>query len=299
MVESKINKLILNYAVELSGLRRLSENTLSAYKNDLAEFEIFLTEKSITDIKRVTEKTVRLYLLFLNEKNLSKTSVSRRLSSLRGFFKYLAREEIIETNPLKEISNPKKKRKLPDTLANDDYSKINTKIEEIAGNQEKLNLVKAVFELLYGCALRVSELCSLTLNDVDIKQQIVRVKGKGAKVRLVPLGSKSITIMEDYLKTRNNKNKEQHFLLTPKGKPLYPRMVQRLVKKYLSLVSDIEKKSPHILRHTAATHMLDNGADIMAVKEILGHENLSTTQIYTHVSIERLKRTYKTAHPKS
>ena len=298
MTDTITKTTIRDFIVELSGVNRVSENTLEAYNRDLEEFRLFLADKNISDPSLVSEKILRHYLLFLNEKELSKTSISRRLSTLRGYFKYLVRNEIINNNPLSEINNPKKKRKLPDTISVNDFDKINEIIFEAMGNKEKSVLVQAIFELLYGCALRVSELCSITMNDIDLKKQVIRILGKGSKTRIVPLGNKSKTIMEEYLSTRNNVE-EKHLFLTPQGKPISPRYVQRLVKKVLSLVTDIEKKSPHVLRHSAATHMLDRGADIMAVKEILGHENLSTTQIYTHVSIERLKRTYKTAHPKS
>jgi site-specific recombinase XerD len=151
----------------------------------------------------------------------------------------------------------------------------------------------------YGCALRVSELCNLNYGDLDLKRKTLRVKGKGSKVRIVPVGDKSIEIIKKYLQKNNYLNNNDPLIKTRGGKRIYPRLVQRLTNKYLSKVSDIKKKSPHVLRHSAATHMLDNGADLRAVKEILGHENLSTTQIYTHVSVERLKSTYKKSHPKS
>ena len=158
--------------------------------------------------------------------------------------------------------------------------------------------VKAIFELLYGCAFRVSELCSLNIADIDFHSMSVRVLGKGSKVRIVPLGSRSATVIKEYFKGRSSTGQEPLFK-NESGERITRHAVYNIVKHYLSLVTDIDKKSPHILRHSAATHMLDREADIMAVKEILGHENLSTTQIYTHVSIERLKKSYKKAHPKS
>lgn len=298
MAESVIKILIENYLTELSGLRRLSQNTLAAYKRDLIEFQDFLTINDISDYNKFTEKHAKKYLFFLNEKNLGKTSISRRLSTVRGLFKYLARNEHIEENIFSEVKNPKTKRKLPETLSSSSFDKIHKILDE-EGNNKKSILVKAVFELLYGCALRVSEVCDLSKNDIDLNSQVIRVKGKGSKVRIIPLGTKSKTILEEYLKKRIVSEETSALFITSKNKRIYPRLVQRWAKKYLSLVTDIEKKSPHVLRHAAATHMLDNGADIMAVKEMLGHENLSTTQIYTHVSVERLKKTYKTAHPKS
>jgi site-specific recombinase XerD len=165
--------------------------------------------------------------------------------------------------------------------------------------EEDAAQVKVIFELLYGSALRVSELCNLNRADIDLERKTLRVTGKGNKIRIVPIGEKSIETLSNYLSKFPIKSLNEPLIETKKGGRIYPRLVHRIVNKYLALVTDIKKKSPHVLRHSAATHMLDNGADIMAVKEILGHENLSTTQIYTHVSIERLKSTYKKSHPKS
>jgi len=158
---------------------------------------------------------------------------------------------------------------------------------------------KAIFELLYGCALRVSELCGLNIIDVDLKNLSVRVFGKGSKIRIVPIGTKSLSNIKRYSDSQIERDVKSPFFINSKNERISRRQIYSIVKKHLTRVSDIKKKSPHILRHSAATHMLDNNADIMAVKEILGHENLSTTQIYTHVSIERLKSSYKKAHPKS
>jgi site-specific recombinase XerD len=199
-------------------------------------------------------------------------------------------------NPIASIRNPKSKRSLPEIITLDSYEKILKLLDE-EKKENKQN--KLIFELLYGCALRVSELCNLNVEDIDKTSGSIRVLGKGSKTRIVPLGNKSKKILNDYLTSRSFTNRSGPLFLTSKGKRIYPRFIGRLVKKYLSKVTDISKKSPHILRHTAATHMLDNGADLLGVKEILGHENLSTTQIYTHVSIERLKKAHKNAHPKS
>ena len=170
--------------------------------------------------------------------------------------------------------------------------------KEIDKDKKNAKLYKVIIELLYGCALRVSELCNLNYGDVNISSKTVRILGKGNKVRITPIGDKSIIVLNEYLSDKNLNSKDP-LLIDRNGKRIYKRMVHRIVNKHLGKVSDLEKKSPHVLRHSAATHMLDNGADLRAVKEILGHENLSTTQIYTHVSIERLKTAYKKAHPKS
>jgi len=160
-------------------------------------------------------------------------------------------------------------------------------------------MIKAIFEILYGCAIRVDELCKLNYGDLDLKEQTLKVFGKGSKMRIVPVGEKSVEVINKYLKLKAFDVPTVPLFTNRKGKRIYQRFVHRLVNKYLSRVTDLKKKSPHVLRHSAATHMLDNGADLKAVKEILGHESLSTTQIYTHVSVERLKSTYKRSHPKS
>ncbi|MBZ0201033.1 MAG: tyrosine-type recombinase/integrase, partial [Ignavibacteriaceae bacterium] len=202
----------------------------------------------------------------------------------------------INIDPTAYISNPKSNRKLPDVV--DEKSILQT--YKIVYEEDKdPYLVIAIIEILYGCALRVSELCSLNRIDLNIVEKIVIVKGKGKKMRIVPIGSKSIEIIKEYLQSRGTILPGEALFTNKKGTRIYPRYVGRITNKYLSKVTDISKKSPHTLRHSAATHMLDNGADLKAVQEILGHENLSTTQIYTHVSIERLKSTYKKSHPKS
>ncbi|MGD8781032.1 MAG: tyrosine recombinase XerC [Ignavibacteria bacterium] len=293
-----INHCIDNFLRELSGIKRVSENTLNSYKIDLEQFLVFCNSKEIEVIQKISENTVRLFLMELNDKDLSKVSISRKLSTLRGFFNFLMRNELLVNNPISDISNPKINRKLPETINVDSFPKI-VKLLEREDDNEKSLLIRSIFELLYGCSLRVSELCNLNVNDVDFSNSTLRVLGKGAKIRIVPIGKPSIEVIKQYLSLFESKRKNDPLLVTKNNKRIYPRFVQRIVKKYLSDVKDVYKKSPHLLRHSAATHMLDKGADLMAVKEILGHENLSTTQIYTQVSIERLKQTHKKSHPKS
>ena len=259
-------------------------------------FYHFLEDKKIDDLNSISDRTIRLYLVDLNEEELDRSTISRKLSVLRGFFSYAEEHELIEKNPINAINNPKSKRKLPEIITLDSYEKILKLIDEESNdNTDK----KLIFELLYGCALRVSEVCNLNFGDIDLNRKSIRVLGKGNKTRIVPFGQKSIEIYKQYLASRGTQKGNDPLLLTSRGKRIYPRYVSRLVEKYLSKVTDISKKSPHVLRHAAATHMLDNSADLMGVKEILGHENLSTTQIYTHISIERLKKAHKKAHPKA
>lgn len=282
---------------ELSGVNRASQNTIDAYCRDLQEFASFCEGKEISLITKITEKHIRHFVIYLSEKDDSKSTISRKLSSLRHLFSFALRNDLVEKNPILKIPNPKVKRKLPETINLDSFLKIYRLADEKGDTSAKQ--VKAIFELLYGSALRVSELCSLNIGDIDLQSMSIRVYGKGAKVRIAPIGSKSAEVLKLYIDSINGKTLKEPLFTNNSGNRISRHAVYYIVKYYLGKVTDIDKKSPHILRHSAATHMLDRDADIMAVKEILGHENLSTTQIYTHVSIERLKQSYKKAHPKS
>ena len=292
----KINELIDSYLSEIESIRRYSQNTIKSYKTDLNEFLEYCNDNDRLELAKITERFLKTYLMILNEKELDKRSISRKLAAIRSTFKYAFQNDLINENPLSFISNPKSNRKLPEVVSTNLILQIYELAEESEENSE---LVIVVFELLYGCALRVSELCDLKYSSIDMKRAQVRVLGKGNKMRIVPIGEKSLQILSEYLLKNPVNSYDDYLIRTKKNDKLYPRLVHRMINKYLTKVSDIKKKSPHILRHSAATHMLDNGADLKAVKEILGHENLSTTQIYTHVSIERLKSTYKKSHPKS
>lgn len=292
----KIDQAIEQYLDELRSIKRYSPNTIKAYKEDLIGFLSYCQSNQKNEVESITNKFIKNFLMHLNELGLDKRSIARKLASVRGLFKYSFQRELLDSNPALQIANPKLDRKLPEVVPLDSILKIYNIADE---TEENPLTVKVIFEILYGCALRVSELCGINNVDVDIKSKVIKIRGKGNKERIVPIGDKSSEIIKTYMLWRKNFTGTNAFILNAKGNRIYPRYVHRLVHKYLGKVSDIKKKSPHVLRHTAATHMLDRGADIRAVKEILGHENLSTTQIYTHVSIERLKSTYKKAHPKS
>ena len=293
-----IKSISEKYIEDLDNIKRYSFNTVKSYKTDLEEFIKYCAENSRSEISDISEKFIKSFLMTLSENQISKKSISRKLGSIRGLFKYAFQQEIIPVNPTSVISNPKSARKLPEVTSENSILNIYKLVEE-EKEQNEAKLIKVIIELLYGCALRVDELCKLNNLDLDLKEKIIKVKGKGSKTRIVPVGDKSISIINEYLSIKKKNGGREALLINQNGKRIYPRYVYRIVNKYLSKVTDIKKKSPHILRHSAATHMLDNGADLRAVKEILGHENLSTTQIYTHVSVERLKSAYKKAHPKS
>ncbi|MBI3122884.1 MAG: tyrosine-type recombinase/integrase [Ignavibacteriales bacterium] len=298
MKQLELKTVAAEMLTELSGVNRASENTVQAYTRDVNEFILFCGEKDINRIDKVTERTIRQFVMKLSSDEVEKTTISRKLSSLRKLFEFAIRNEVLEKNPITKIPNPKSKRKLPETISLDSFLEIYNFISK-ENEVVEAKRIMAIFELLYGCAFRVSELCSLNIGSLDFQNSSVRVLGKGSKTRIVPLGSKSKVIVKEYIDTLTDRNYNSPLFVSKENKRIDRFEVYSIVKKYIGKVSDIDKKSPHILRHSAATHMLDNEADIMAVKEILGHENLSTTQIYTHVSIERLKASYKKAHPKS
>jgi integrase/recombinase XerC len=294
----KIDSIINQFLSELKGIKNASHNTIAAYQRDLTQFTNFITQLNISELEKINKKNIRLFIVHLNTEGNSTSTIARKLTTLRGLFLFSIRNGFIENNPLKDISNPKIKRKIPETLSLNSFESIIENLTKKEVDNKSLLLV-AIFELLYGSALRISELCSLNYGDINFTGKTIKVIGKGSKERILPLGGQSIVAIKNYLQSVEHKTKSSPLFLAKNNKRIYPRIIQKYVKENIQLVSDISKKSPHVLRHSAATHMLDNGADLLSVKEILGHENLSTTQIYTHVSVERLKKTYKKSHPKS
>ncbi|MGB5530092.1 MAG: tyrosine-type recombinase/integrase [Ignavibacteriaceae bacterium] len=291
-----ISQLVEGYIIYIRNIRRYSPNTVKSYGADLSDFIKYCEYNNKTDVALLNDRFVKSYLMHLSEKKIEKISIVRKLSSLRGLFRFAFKEDLIKQNPTSQLRNPKTSKKLPEITSAENILKTFELADEADNNPL---LIKVIFELLYGCSLRVSELCNLKAGDLDLEKGIIRVLGKGAKTRIVPIGQESKNNLAEYLLAFPTKNYSDPLVRSKTGKKIYEKYVYRIVRKYLSKVTDIKKKSPHILRHSSATHMLDNGADLRAVKEILGHENLKTTQIYTHVSIERLKQSYKKSHPKS
>ena len=282
-------------------VKRHSKHSLIAYKGDLEAFEGFCTERGVTEVSGITKRILREYVLFLHSKKYSSVTISRKLSSLKGLLTFAFKNDIIEQNISSFIKKPKIRRKLPEVISAEDFNVTLAAIDREAAVRPEMDtaLIRVIFELLYGCSLRVSEVCAILTKDIDLRSRTIKVLGKGNKERLVPVGVQSIPVLKSYMQSRGSTLFVGSFLTTKDGRSIYPKLVYRLVRHFLSQVSEITRKSPHILRHSSATHMLDNGADLAAIKEILGHANLSTTQIYTHVSIERLKSIYKKTHPKS
>jgi integrase/recombinase XerC len=297
-----MEKVVRHYLEYLETERNYSAHTILSYETDLMSLIQFLQSEKIESFGQVHKESLRAFIGFLLDAGFSPRSVARKIASLRSFFKYLRRHQIIESNPAFMLITPKLEKRLPTFL--DEQSMRALLSSDQPGPQRQRDL--AIMELFYSTGIRLSELISLTLNNLKQDEGLIKVKGKGRKERIVPVGKKAISVIREYLATRKDLlaaargTHNEHFLfVTGKGRKLYPQAVGRIVRKHIEAVSEIEKKSPHVLRHTFATHMLNHGADIRAVKELLGHESLSTTQVYTHVSSAHMKKVYEKSHPKA
>lgn len=290
-----MNRHIIDFERFLKYERNYSAHTVRAYMNDLAEFEDFLSRSSI-EIEKTEPKNINLYSLNLYTKN-SKATVSRKLTTLRSFFNFMLRKGNIKQNPAKLIPLPKKEKELPVFLSVDEVFKLIDSIDP-GGILPLRDL--AIIELLYSSGLRVSELAKIKVLDIDHRENFVKVSGKGNKERVVPFGSNAREVIMQYLIRRTElKPKDDFFFLNNRGSGLTTRSIERIVKKY-GLLSGISKKiSPHALRHTFATHLLGGGADLRSIQELLGHSSLSTTQRYTHTSIEQIMKIYDKTHPRA
>lgn len=281
--------------------KRYAFPTLTAYRSDLEQFFGYLY--SIYDeipLKEIQAFHIRSWIVHLSQQQLSPKSISRKCSALKTFFKFLLKRDLIKVNPMLRITTPKISRRVPVIVRETELEQLFDQVdfaEDFAGQRDRL-----ILEILYATGMRRAELIGLKIKDVDFRNRQLRVLGKGNKERLLPFGKNLTDAIQHYLTLRNKafpENTENELLLTNKGEPMYPKMVYNLVKKYLSMVTTVEKKSPHVLRHSFATHLSDHGADLNAIKELLGHASLSATQVYTHSSIEKLKKVYQQAHPKA
>jgi integrase/recombinase XerC len=295
----RVQQFLLYLSVE----RNASPHTCRNYAKDLEQFERFLKESKLhlsssgeIEMDKVDRWTIRKYLSFLHGKN-KKSSIARKVSTLRSFFKYLVREEQGRLNPAKQVSTPKREKVLPSTLSVDEAFRL---VESPPEDSKEPSLRdRAILELLYSSGVRVSELVGLNVGELDLGLGIARVMGKRRKERIVPVGSKAIAALEEYLQSRIGAGREDALFTNQKGGRLTARSVGRLVKKYTAVSGIFRKISPHSLRHTFATHLLDAGADIREIQEMLGHASLSTTQRYTHLTVGKLMDVYDRAHPRS
>ena len=281
--------------------KRYSNHTVIAYQNDLTAFFTFLVQEfDETNINSIKTTFIRTWLASLKEDDITSKTINRKISSLRSFFKYLLKQEVVKVNPVTSIISPKMPKRLPQFVEEKDTHNLleNSIFDEgLKGQTEKI-----ILQILYNTGIRKAELINLKEHQIDMGNSGIKVLGKGNKERIIPVSKQLIIDIKNYIteKRRLLGPSEDNFLLvTLKGKPLDPKLVYNIAKKYLSQVTTIEKKSPHILRHSFATHLMNNGADLNAVKELLGHSSLAATQVYTHNTIEKLKDVYKKAHPKA
>lgn len=279
--------------------KRYSKHTLVAYENDLRQFAAFLQETyEVSELSEVKATFVRTWLASLLENKMNPRSVNRKITALKSFFKYSIRSGWIDVNPMSKITSPKTSKRLPEYVESDkldlllDHSEFS---DDFEGKRDHL-----ILELFYGTGIRLSELLGLRIQDVQLRTSQIKVTGKRNKQRIIPLTNPLQQQIRDYLILRESiSSNEGNLFVIEDGRPLYSVFVYRLVNRYLAKVSTRKKKSPHVLRHSFATEMLNKGADLNAIKELLGHANLSATQVYTHNTIEKLKAAYQLAHPRA
>ncbi len=315
---------IIDFLEKLRTLKNLSPNTVIAYRTDLIQFFSFLAlhyglaDLTGFDPEQVTSVEVRLFMAALIERGVQPRSIARKLASVKSFYRYLQECGHIKSSLFSSLSTPKYPRRVPGFLTEQQTEKLFDELlpATVPGfrKPEKNDLDESfirerdcsMLELLYCSGLRISELIGLTMESLDLDGGYVKLTGKGRKQRIVPVGQQAVEALKKYFEVRRNFFRMKrsgeagallHVFVTKSGKKLYPMLVQRLTRKYLLAVTDQKKKNPHLLRHTFATHLLNSGADLNSVSEMLGHSNLSTTEIYTHVTFERLKEVYRKAHP--
>ena len=315
MISAYLEKFMAFLRVE----KNASYHTITSYKTDLKQFIVFLnsyfdSEKfSIVNIDRLA---IRLWLGELSEQGLTQNSIARKVATLRSFFKYAFKHGWIQKNPAHLLVIPKKTRALPKTIPAPDLQRM---LDSYRNEEDPVGSIQdsVILELLYTSGIRVSELCGLNIKDIQVTQAWIMVRGKGNKERIVPISSSVNKLLKNFLNqgshTVNNTQstakevkinpkagkKESPLFIAPSGQRMYPKQVYRIVNKAIKQYSEVTQKSPHVLRHSFATHMLDNGADIRLIKEFLGHSSLASTQVYTHTSVERLRTIYEQAHPRA
>ena len=289
----------LNY---LQYEKRVSAHTVTAYRTDLEQFAAYLQKEfGENDIRKADSADVRAWMMQLMEAGDSARSVNRKASALRAFFRYHTRMGDVEANPMEAVTAPKIAKRLPQFVSQDEMNKLFTEDlfeDTFEGWRDRL-----IIELFYVTGMRLSELCNIKRSDLDLYDCSVKVMGKRSKERIIPFSQRVKDIIVKYLSLFDekyaNNSKNSFIFVASNGNKIYPKAVYRIVRTYLDMVTTIDKRSPHVLRHTFATQMLNNGADINAIKEILGHSSLAATQVYTHNTIEKLKNIYNQAHPRA
>lgn len=295
-----MERILEDFINYLSVEKGLARNTLESYQRDLNKFLQYLKRSEIQGFENASRKNISQYLMEQKQNGLAATTVNRNLASIRSFCHFLLKEGLIEENPAIELESPRTEKKLPSVLSFNDVELLLNQpdLTSFTGKRDK-----AMLELLYATGIRVSELVSLDLNSVNIKMGFLRCDGKGNKERMIPLGSMSIKSMEDYLQKSRPKliklKDERALFINQHGKRLTRQGFWKILKKYALKAGIQEIITPHTLRHSFATHLLENGADLRSVQEMLGHADISTTQIYTHISRKRIKEIYRQTHPRA
>ena len=281
--------------------KRYSPHTLTSYHTDLGQFAQYLNQVyQIADPAEAGHTIIRSWILTLVQNNIKPRSINRKIACLRSYYRFLLAQQRIEANPMLRIKAPKVSKKLPAFVAEEPFNTLLdtfTFEENFEGQRDRL-----ILEFLYGTGIRLAELIGIADSDLNMRAKTVRVLGKGNKERIVPINDSllaSIEVYQKYKKSEFPDNNSEKLLVTNKARPLYPKFVYRVVKKYISLITTSENNSPHVLRHSFATHLLNKGADLNAIKDLLGHSSLAATQVYTHNSIEKLKSIFEKAHPKA
>lgn len=281
--------------------KRYSPHTLTSYHTDLGQFSYYLLQTyEISDPAEADHTIIRSWILTLVQQNIQPRSINRKIACLRSYYKFLLGQQRISANPMLRIKAPKVSKKLPAFVPEESFNQLLDQFEfedTFEGQRDRV-----ILEFLYGTGMRLSELIGIADTDVDAHQRTVRVLGKGNKERIIPINDslwESIDTYRAYKKSEYSDNNSEKLLVTSKARPLYPKFIYRVVKKYISLITTSEHNSPHVLRHSFATHLLNKGADLNAIKDLLGHASLAATQVYTHNSIEKLKSIFEKAHPKA
>ena len=272
----------------------LSKNTIEAYSNDINDFLSWLNKRNIQDYKEISELVVNEYVAYLFNNALKSSTVNRKISSLKSFYLFLIKKKIISSSPLSEIITPKKEHHLPSSMSEDEVERLlrSPNIELDIENRDK-----AMIEMLYATGMRISELINLKITDIDLERSVLKVLGKGSKERLIPFGEKALDSLNSYLEKRK-KSLAKEVFISNRGKKMTRTAFWQRIKIYLSREGLKDSISPHTLRHAFATHLLNRGADLRSVQLLLGHSDLSTTQIYTHIAKQRLGEVLKKHHPR-
>ncbi len=282
--------------------KRVSDHTVTAYKEDLQQLEDYCRQQGIAkELSQLDSGTIREWIVWLLQSDITTRSVNRKISALKSFYRYHTKIGTISVSPMSKVHSPKSSKRLPKYVEESGMELLFSSdlfSEDFAGWRDR-----AIIELFYATGMRLSELINIKLEDFDLHNNTVKVLGKRNKERVIPFGPNYRNVLEKYLsileETAAGANKTPFIFVTNTFNKLYPKAVYRIVRKYLDIVTTIDKRSPHVLRHTFATHLLDHGADIYAIKEILGHSSLAATQVYTHTTTERLKSIYNQAHPRA